>query len=200
MNTNFDYMANEDIIRTITGTETNVMTSEGVENSLARLARMSEDELCKIKGIGKKKARQIMASFELGKRLFEEKHTYNDLGSSIAIYQHLRAKMQFRNTECAYVVVMNNSFKEIATIKLSEGGLTETSMDIRVIMKHVLSNNGTILAVAHNHPTGNTTPSKNDEIITRQIEKACEIMRIFFMDHVIIGDDGFYSFHDHGKL
>lgn len=198
----FDYMVNEDIIRTIASTSNDVivMDSEGVDNSLSRLASMSEDELVKIKGIGRKKARQIMAAFELGKRLFEEKHQSEDLGTSIDIYNHLRAKMEFRQTECCYIVIMNQHFREIATIKMSEGGITETAVDIRTIMKQVILHNGTILALAHNHPTGGPTPSKKDDELTRHVAKACEIMRIFFMDHVIIGNHAFYSYHDHGKL
>lgn len=193
-------MANEDIVRTITGAETNVMTSEGVDNSLASLARMTEEELIKIKGIGKKKARQIIAAFELGRRLFEEKHTYNDLGSSIALYNHLKPKMAFRNDEEGFIVLMNQNFKEIATIKISDGCWTNCFLDVRKIMKEVFLHNATILAIAHNHPSNSVHPSKDDDAITFKIAKACEIMHIFFMDHVIIGDNGFYSYHDKGRL
>lgn len=201
---NFSMMANEDIIRTIasTGKNTHVMDSEGVNNSLAMLARMDEEELMKIKGIGKKKARQIMAAVELGKRLFDErfKCTQEDCGTSIALYQHLRSKMQYRTTECAYIVVMNQNFKVLATIKISEGGITETAIDVRTIMKHVFLNNGTILALAHSHPSNSHVPSKADDEITAMVAKACDIMRIFFMDHIIISDSGFYSYYDKGKL
>lgn len=201
METNFNYMTNEDIIHSIVGTdEIDVMESTGVNNSLALLARMDEEELVKIKGMTKKRARRLMLAFELGKRLFEEKHHYNNLGSSIAIYQYLRPRMEFKNTECMYLVIMNQNFKELATIKLSEGGITETAVDIREIIKQTTLRNGTIIALAHNHPCGCITPSKNDDKLTCQIAKACEIMRIFFMDHIIIGDGAFYSYHDKGKL
>lgn len=143
METNFNYMANEDIIHSIVGTDDiDVMESAGVNNSLALLARMDEEELVKIKGMTKRRARRLMLAFELGKRLFEEKHHYNDLGSSISIYQHLRPRMEFRNTECAYLVIMNQNFKELATIKISEGGITETAIDIREIMKQTTLHNG----------------------------------------------------------
>lgn len=196
-------MANEDIIRTITGVkDTNIMESEGINNSLSLLARMSEEELVKIKGIGRNKARKLLAAFELGKRLFDENHKWisNDLGSSIALYQHLRTRMENRETECTYIVIMNSNFKELATIKISEGGISETSMDVRIILKEVLLHNGTVLAVAHNHPCGNPNPSKQDNILTAQIAEACKCMRVFFMDHIIIGDKAYYSYHDKGKL
>ena len=67
-------------------------------------------------------------------------------------------------------------------------------------MKEAVLNNATILAVAHNHPSNNATPSKADEELTLKIYKACQIMRLFFMDHIIIAEDSFYSFHDKGKL
>lgn len=197
-NLNFNYMANEDIIRTITGKETEVISE--VDNSLSRLARMDEEELCKIKGIGHSTAQKLMCAFELGKRLFEEKHTYTHLCSSVAIYQHLRPKMAYQNKECGYVVLMGQNFNVIDTIKLSEGGMTETAIDVREILRLALVNRATIIAIAHNHPSNNVEPSKNDDILTRQVAKACETMRIFFMDHLIIGDDSFYSYHDKGKL
>ena len=201
MEENFNYMANEDIIHEIVGTkDIDVMDSECVDNSLSRLARMDVGELTQIKGMTKRRAKQLMLAFELGKRLFTEKHTYNDLGSSIALYHYLKPKMEFRNTECAYLVIMNQNFKEIKTIKISEGGVTETSVDVREIMRHVVVNRGTIIAIAHNHPCGNPSPSKNDDLLTIQISKACDIMRIFFMDHIIIADNAYYSYHDKGRV
>ncbi len=197
----FNYMANEDIIHEIVGTkDIDVMDSECVDNSLSHLARMDVEELTKIKGMTKRRAKQLMLSFELGKRLFEERHHYKDLGTSIALYSHLRAKMEFRNTECSYLVIMNQNFGEIATIKISEGGITDTSIDVREIMKQTILRGGTIIALAHNHPSGSPSPSKNDRLITIQIAKACEIMRIFFQDHIIIAENDYYSFHDKGYL
>lgn len=201
MEDNFNYMANEDIIHEIVGTkDIDVMDNECVDNSLSRLARMDVEELTQIKGMTKRRARQLMLAFELGKRLFAEKHTYNDLGSSIALYNHLKPKMTYRNTECAYLVIMNQNFKEIKTIKISEGGVTETSIDVREVIRHVVINRGTIIAIAHNHPSGSPSPSKNDDLLTIQISKACEIMRIFFQDHIIIADDSYYSYHDRGRI
>lgn len=197
-NLNFNYMANEDIIRTIIGKETEAVSE--VDNSLARLARMDEEELCKIKGIGRKTAQKIMCAFELGKRLFEEKHQNICLSHSLDIYEHLRPKMAYQNKECAYVVLMGQDFNVIDTIKISVGGLTETAMDVREILRLALVNRASVIAIAHNHPSNNVTPSKNDDILTRQIFDACKTMRIFFMDHLIIGDDSFYSYHDKGKL
>lgn len=99
-----------------------------------------------------------------------------------------------------HVLLMNQHFCLIKDVKLSIGGLTETAADIRLIMKEAVLNNATIIAVAHNHPSGCPTPSKNDNLLTQNIRKACELMRIFFMDHLIVCDGTFYSYHDKGKL
>lgn len=187
-------MANEALVRTIAGTEVNV------NNSLRDLSNMTIEQLTSIKGIGEKTAKKILAAFELGRRLLQEKTIRNNIGNSLAIYNRLRPMMQQRLVESAYMIVMNQQFHELKTIKLSDGGITETAIDVRVVMKNVVINNGTILALAHYHPSGNPTPSRADDMLTDKIEKACNIMRVFFMDHVIIGDGCYYSYHDKGRL
>ena len=103
-------------------------------------------------------------------------------------------------TEGFWVVLMNQNFRLIKCTKLSEGGITETAVDVRLIMKEAVLNNATIMAVAHNHPSNSPQPSKADDLLTQKIAKACDIMRIFFMDHIIMADGSFYSYHDKGKL
>lgn len=75
-----------------------------------------------------------------------------------------------------------------------------TSVDIRILMREAVLSGATIMAFVHNHPSGNTQPSKADDVLTQQIAKACQVMRIFFMDHVIVTDGAFYSYHDKGRL
>lgn len=193
--TDFPMMANEDIVRTITGTQCEVS-----DKSLRELYNMSETELMQIKGIGKKTAKKILAAFELGKRLVEEKTYRNDIGSSLAIYNRMLPILSNLEHEESWVIIMNQNFKELATVRISVGSLTETLFDVREVMRQVVVNRGTILAVIHNHPSGNPIPSKGDDQITFKIEKACELMKIFFMDHVILGDGCFYSYHDKGRL
>lgn len=188
-------MVNEALIRTITNTEVHT------DNSLRELSNMTIEELTSIKGVGEKTAKKLLAAFELGRRLLSEKTARKRIDTSLVLYEHLRPMMEQRDVETAYLVVMNHNFEELKTIKLSEGGLTETVADIRIIMKHVVLNNGSIIAFAHNHPSNSTSPSKMDDRLTFQIQKACEIMRVFFMDHIILANNGnFYSYHDVGKL
>ena len=170
-------------------------------HSLRKASKKTFEELVSIKGVGEKKATAILAAFEIGKRLMEEKsEEREDLGSSISIYQHMLPYMIDLEHEEFWVLLMNQNFKLIKKVRMSVGGVTDCAVDVRMIIKEVVLNNATILAVCHNHPSCSPSPSKNDDLLTIQISKACEIMRIFFMDHVIIADGAFYSYHDKGKI
>lgn len=192
----FEGITNEGLIRTICGTD----VTEVKDMSLRTLFNMSDTELTSIKGVGKKTTEKIKAAFELGLRLVEEKAYRNDLGSSLALYNRLLPLMANREVEHSYLVIMNHNFKELKIVELAKGGLTETCIDVREIIRHTCINRGTIIAIAHNHPAGNPTPSRLDNELTKQIADACKVCRIFFMDHIIIGDGNFYSYHDKGKL
>lgn len=95
---------------------------------------------------------------------------------------------------------MNNKYSLLKAERISMGGYTETSCDIRMLMKKILLNNATVMAVAHNHPSQTTQPSKEDDKLTERIRKACELMRIYFLDHVIVTDGAYYSYRDQGRL
>lgn len=169
--------------------------------SLTALGKMSMYEMQVVQGVGDCKALAILAALELGKRKAMEKQgSRPDLGSSIAIYNFLHPKMADLQVEEAHLLLMNQNFKLLKHVKLSVGGITDTSVDVRRIMREAVMCNATIVALAHNHPSGSPNPSKNDDRLTTQIHKACEVMRLFFMDHVIITDGAFYSYHDKGKL
>lgn len=169
--------------------------------SLTALGKMSMYEMQVVQGVGDCKALAILAALELGKRKAMEKQGYRpDLGSSIAIYNFLHPMMADLQVEEAHLLLMNQNFKLLKHVKLSVGGITDTSVDVRRIMREAVMCNATIVALAHNHPSGSPYPSKDDDRLTTQIHKACEVMRLFFMDHVIVTDGAFYSYHDKGKL
>lgn len=171
------------------------------DNNLNQLGKKTIRELTQYKGMGPAKAITILAACELGKRRALDKiGTRPDLGSSLAIYNYMLPKMQDLDTEEAWLLMMNQNFKLIKASCISKGGITETATDIRLIIKEAVLNNATIIAFCHNHPSNNPQPSKADDVLTQKIAKACEIMRLFFMDHVIITDGAFYSYHDKGKL
>lgn len=102
--------------------------------------------------------------------------------------------------EHAVAVLMNQKMKVIKVVEVAKGGLTETIVDVRVILREALINNATCIAFVHNHPTGNVMPSKQDDKLTEAVKKACDAVRICLLDHIIIGDKCYYSYSEQGRL
>lgn len=170
-------------------------------NNLNTLGKKSIQELCSYNGIGEAKAISILAACELGKRRqMETVEQRKDLGSALDIYEYMHPLMKDLDVEEAWVVLMNQNFKLIRAQRISHGGITETAVDVRIIMKEALLCNATILALCHNHPSNNNKPSSDDDRLTQRVKKACETMRIHFLDHVIICDGSYYSYHEMGRL
>lgn len=208
-NYGFDSLSNTELLSMIinrgAGTTESLSQARQLMNiangSLSNLAKLSIDEMQVVQGIGDCKALAVLAAIELGKRrALERMPTKPDLGSSLAIYNYMLPQMADLKVEQAHAIFMNQNFRLIKSVKLSEGGITETSVDIRILMREAVLSGATIMAFVHNHPSGNTQPSKADDVLTQQIAKASQIMRIFFMDHVIVADGSFYSYHDKGRL
>ena len=170
-------------------------------NNLNTLGKKSIAELCEYEGIGPAKAITILAACELGKRRQLAKAEERlDLGSAVAIYEHMHPLMQDLDVEEAWVLLMNRNFKLIKKVRISHGGISETAVDVRVIMKHAIMNNATVIALCHNHPSNNPRPSGDDDRLTKRMKEACQLMRIFFLDHLIITDGRYYSYHEEGKI
>ena len=170
-------------------------------NNLNTLGKKSIAELCEYEGIGPAKAITILAACELGKRRQLEKAEERlDLGPAVAIYEHMHPLMQDLDVEEAWVLLMNRNFKLIKKVRISHGGISETAVDVRVIMKHAIMNNATVIALCHNHPSNNPRPSGDDDRLTKRMKEACQLMRIFFLDHLIITDGRYYSYHEEGKI
>ncbi len=170
-------------------------------NSLNTLGKRTINELTKYNGVGPAKAITILAACELGKRRqMERVEERADLGSATAIYNYMRPKMQDLDTEEAWILLMNRSFKLIKSQCISHGGISETAVDVRIIMREALLNNATAIALCHNHPSGNANPSRDDDRLTQNVKAAAETMRIHLADHVIVTDGKYYSYLEHGKL
>jgi len=170
------------------------------KNNLNTLGKMSIGDLCQYNGIGEAKAISILAACELGKRRqMESPEERPDLGTATRIYRYMHPKMQDLNVEEFWVLLLNQHYRLIKSVRISHGGITETSVDIRIIIREAVLANCTVLAACHNHPSGNLSPSKSDDELTRSIKKACELMRLHFIDHVIITDGQYYSYHEQGK-
>lgn len=170
------------------------------KNNLNTLGKMTIHELCQYNGIGEAKAITILAACELGKRRqMEAPEERPDLGTATRIYNHMHPVMQDLDVEEFWVLMMNQNYRLIKKIRISHGGITETAVDIRIIIREAVLANCTVLAICHNHPSGNLSPSKSDDELTKSVKHACELMRIHFLDHVIVTDGAYYSYHELGK-
>ena len=170
-------------------------------NNLNQLGKLTVRQLTAYHGVGEAKAVTILAACELGKRRQKERALERTrLNSAVAIYDFMLPQMQDLDVEEAWVLFMNQNFKLLRCMRLSRGGITETSVDVRVVMKEALLSGATVLALCHNHPSGNVKPSTDDDRITRRVQQACELMRIHFLDHLVITDGLYYSYQESGRL
>ena len=170
-------------------------------NNLNTLGKKQISDLISYHGMGPAKAITIVAACELGRRrretLCEERPK---LGSATAIYNFMHPLMQDLDVEEFHILLMNQQCCLIREMCISHGGITETAADVRVIMRECLLNNATVLAAIHNHPSGNLMPSSQDDELTQRIKRACDIMRVYFIDHVIVTDGAYYSYQEEGRL
>ena len=169
-------------------------------NNLNTLGKKTIHDLMEYRGIGEAKAITILAACELGKRRqAESPEERPKLETATKIYNEMRPQMQDLDVEEFWALLLNQNYRLIKKVRISRGGISETSVDVRVILREAVLANATILAVCHNHPSGNLSPSRQDEELTKAIQRACDVMRIYFMDHVIVTDGQYYSFHEVGK-
>ena len=170
-------------------------------NNLNTLGKMSLHELMRYNGIGEAKAVTILAACELGKRRHATPAAVRpDLGSASAAYDYMLPKMQDLDVEEAWVLLMNQRFHLVKAVRLSHGGLSETAVDVRIVMREAILAGATVLTLCHNHPSGNCRPSGDDDRLTQKIRKACETMRIYLADHIIVTDGCYYSYAEEGRL
>ena len=170
-------------------------------NNLNTLGKLSLHRLEEYKGIGPAKAITILAACELGKRRQRAKVEDTPLlNSAEAIYNYMHTTIQDLDIEEGWILMMKQNFRLIEAKRISIGGLTMAPIDIRLMMKEALMKNTTILAFCHNHPSGNTSPSHEDDLLTTRIRKACELLSIHFADHVVLTDGKYYSYREEGRL
>lgn len=172
-------------------------------NNLNTLGKLTVRDLVsgRYKGLGPAKAVTILAACELGKRRQAERaEERKTLNSAVAIYEFMLPKMQDLAEEEAWVLLMNQQCKLIRAERLSHGGITETAVDVRLMVKQALLSNATVLALCHNHPSGRARPSGDDDRLTKQVKDACAFMRLHLLDHLIITDGSYYSYSEEGRL
>lgn len=202
-------LSNAELLSLVLGKGVGNLTSIDIARSVmnecgdrwTNLAKVEPYNLYRHLGVGYAKAAKILATIEIAKRMQCEKaEMCCRMNNAAAIYDYLKPRMAYNKVECGYALLLNNAFKLIKAVKVSEGGLTETAIDIRIIGREALLANATAVALAHNHPSGTLRPSRMDDNLTKQVKAGLETLRLYFLDHVIITDSGYYSYSEEGRL
>ncbi|HEY5499082.1 MAG TPA: DNA repair protein RadC [Bacteroidales bacterium] len=171
-------------------------------NNLNELGKTSINTLCtKFHGIGPVKAVTITAALELGKRRRSSEAVKKpQISNSKDIYEHFHARLIDLSHEECWLLLMNNQHRIIDTLRISHGGVSETTVDPKIVMKFALEKLASAIVLCHNHPSGNPYPSSCDDKITNKLKMACANMDIQLTDHLIFSENGYYSYADEGKL
>ena len=172
-----------------------------VDNSLVKLSSLSIQSLIKYKGIGGAKAITIAAALELGRRRREATvKEVKSIISSVDIYEYMQSSLTDLNYEEFWVIFLNATNKIISKTVISQGGISETLVDSKKIFKLALENNAVNIILSHNHPSGQVNPSETDITLTKKIKNGAETLDIKLLDHIIIGQSGYFSFTDEGLI
>lgn len=170
-------------------------------NNLNRLSKWEIRDFSRFKGLGPAKSITIMAALELGKRRNLEEQTdrivvrcSNDI---YAIFHPLLCDLP---QEEFWLLLMNQAAKVIDKVRISRGGIDQTTADVRSILREALLQRATRIALIHNHPSGSPVPSNDDQRLTQLVQKGAQTMNIQVIDHVIVTDGKYYSFNDEGLL
>lgn len=170
-------------------------------DSLRALGTLSRQELEKYNGIGPAKAVTIQAAMELGKRLLlETKGPKAKFCTSADAYDFFRAKMGDIPHEECHLLLLDVKNQFMGHHVIGRGGISESTVDIRLALRHSLIAGAPNLILAHNHPSGNPKPSRQDDDLTMRLQKACHTMALRLLDHIVIGDDTYYSYADEGRM
>jgi DNA repair protein RadC len=170
-------------------------------NCLNELGKLSIIDFQKINGIGETKSITIMAALEMGRRrLNAESVLKHSIKGSQEVAQYLNEKFKDLTYEVFAVIFLNQANKIIHFEVISKGGITGTVADPRIILKLALGFGAVSIILCHNHPSGNLNPSNADKAITKKIGDAASLMDIKLIDHIIVSDEGYFSFMEEGLL
>ena len=171
------------------------------DNNLNSLGKLSISDLTKIRGIGNARAVTIAAALELGRRRkLAEIPEMPQIKCSRDVFELVNPVLADLSYEEFWILFLNRSNRVINRMKLSQGGISGTVTDVRLIMKKAIENLASGIIVCHNHPSGNLSPSESDTRITQKIKEAGSLMDIQLLDHLIICEKDYYSFADNGLL
>jgi len=172
-----------------------------VDNNLNALAKLSIAQLMSFKGIGEAKSVSIVTALEIGRRRrLEEALVLVKVTGSKAVFEIMQPIIGDLQHEEFWILYLNNSNKVLHKILLSKGGITGTLVDTRLVFKKAMEVGATAIILAHNHPSGNLTPSDSDKKLTQKIKIAGHTLDVKILDHLIITEKNYYSFADSNEL
>ncbi len=208
MNLGAEALSDAELIAIIIGSGNREKTAVGLareilrdyENNLNLLSKESYENLKNnYKGIGDAKAVNILAALALAnRRIGEEDLVLPQIRGASDAYNLLRPDLAGLNHEAFWVILMSNSHKVLGKRRISEGGWTETSVDLKKIFKVALENNAPRIIIAHNHPSGTLRPSDSDRKITKRIVEAGKLLSVKVVDHIIVTKNGYKSLAEEG--
>ena len=170
-------------------------------DNLKALSNAPVKDLMKIRGIGTSKAIELLAAFELGKRVHKESfHSQVKFHSPESIYLYLKDELEMKTQEHFIALYLNTKGELVKKETLFIGSLNSSLIHPRELFKHAVLNSAASIIVAHNHPSGDPTPSSQDIEITKILHKNGTMMDIELLDHIIVGKDRYYSFKEKGII
>lgn len=171
------------------------------ENNLQELSKFNLEELTEFKGVGEAKAVSIMAAMELGRRYrSEEAMNRKRIKSSHDAYDAVFSYFSDLNYEEFYIILLNRANDILGIHRISAGGTSGTVVDPKKIFKLALIKHASGIILCHNHPSGNMQASMQDKMLTNKIKKSAELLEFALLDHIIVGQNKFYSFADEAIL
>jgi DNA repair protein RadC len=170
-------------------------------DTLRGLNHMTLHDLLRYNGIGEAKALTIIAAAEIGKRrMMEDSRQIPQMRTGADVLKFMSPIIQDLNHEESWAMLLNNNARILHLSHLSTGGLAETTVDVRMLLKEALLHDATCFILVHNHPSGNMRPSRYDEELTQRLNRAAQAINLRMIDHVIVTEGEYYSFSENGKL
>ncbi len=172
-----------------------------INDNLIELSKLDIKRLCRFKGIGEAKAISIIAAMELGnRRRYAEVVEREKVSSSKDAFEVFLASLADKAYEEFWILLLNRANRILKKLNISEGGISGTVADPKKIFKLALDNNASSIILCHNHPSGNIHPSESDVKLTNKLKDAGKMLDLPVIDHIIIGEDNYYSFADEGGI
>lgn len=203
-----EYLSNEELLSIVLKTGIKGYSVKDLSNNILKeinditdLKEISLSKLTSINGIGEVKAITLLSAIELGKRVYSNKNYINiKLNNSKDIYNYIKDKLTYKKQEYFYCLYLDNNNKLIEDKLLFIGTLNKANVHPREIFKYAYLNNSTKIILIHNHPSNNILPSKDDILLTKNILEIGKIQDVHVIDHLIIGNNNYYSFYDSNDI